>query len=83
VAFLTKKKNKEIQIKDQYFIFDGRWFEKFADDKYIGCRQVEDTSQIPEEYFKAWENWKPKPVSNNTREMFGLSSYGGRSGKLF
>jgi hypothetical protein len=82
MAFLKKKK-KEIQIKDQYFIFAGRWFEKIEDERYVGCRLVEDTSQIPEEYFKAWENWRPKPLNSDTREIFGLSSYSGRSGKMF
>lgn len=80
MAFLQKKKKKQPEIKDQYFIFAGRWFEKFVDEKYIGCRLVEDTSQVPEEYLKAWEGWKPKPID---REKFGLSTYSNRGGKFF
>ena len=83
MALLTKKKRKELEIKDQYFIFSGRWYEKFIDEKYMGCRVVEDISQVPEEYLKAWENWRPKPLNREAREMFGLSSYPGKSGKLF
>jgi hypothetical protein len=80
MGLLDKKKRKQLEIKDQYFIFAGRWFEKTEDEKYVGCRAVDDSSEIPEEYLRAWQDWKPKPID---RERYGLPNYSGRSGKLY
>ena len=32
MAFFEKKKINPIEIRDQYFIFAGRWYEKFKDE---------------------------------------------------
>jgi hypothetical protein len=80
MAFFEKKKIKPIEIKDQFFIFAGRWFERFKEEKYEGCRLVEDASVIPEDYLNAWAGWKP---SQSKRDLYGYSSSPYRSGKSF
>jgi len=80
MGLLDKKKRKGPEIRDQYFIFGGRWFQKYEEDKYTFCRLVEDISEIPQKYLDDWADWKPKPPN---RERLGLSSYGSRTGKLF
>ena len=80
MGLLDKKKRKGPEIRDQYFIFAGRWFQKFEEDKFTYCRLVEDISEIPQKYLDDWADWRPKPPN---REKLGLSSYGSRTGKLF
>lgn len=80
MAFFEKKKIKPIEIKDQFFIFAGSWYEKFKDERFEGARLVEDTSIIPEEYFQSWEGWKPTQPS---RDLYGTSSTPYRSRKSF
>jgi hypothetical protein len=79
MAFAVKKR-KPMEFKDEFFIHAGRWFQKFSDAQYVGARLVIDISQIPEEYLKAWADWKPSPPN---REKLGLGSYSTRTGKLF
>ena len=64
MAFAVKKK-KPMELKDEFFIYAGRWFQKFKDDQYVGVRLVADISQIPEEYLKAWADWKPRPIERS------------------
>jgi hypothetical protein len=65
MAFFEKKKRKPIELNDQYFIFAGRWYERFKDERFEGCRLVEDTSAIPEEYLQSWAGWKPSQPNNS------------------
>ena len=80
MGLLDKKKRKSPEIRDQFFIFDGRWFQKFEEDRYTYCRQVEDTSIIPDKYLDDWADWKPKAPN---KEKLGLSYYNSKTGKLF
>lgn len=79
MAFFEKKRRKPVELKDQYFIFAGRWYERFKEDQFEGCRLVEDASSIPEEYLQAWAGWKPTQVSHNSYQS--KTSY--KSGKFF
>jgi len=80
MGLLDKKKRKGPEIRDQFFIFGGFWFEKFEEDRFTYCRKVEDLSEIPEKYLEDWAGWKPKPIN---KERYGISSYNYRTGKLF
>jgi hypothetical protein len=80
MGLLDKKKRKQPEYRDQYFIFAGRWFEKFEEDRFTYCRPVEDISEIPDAYLEDWKDWKPKPIN---KEKLGLSYYSSRTGKLF
>ncbi len=81
--FDKKKKFREHKNKDQFFIFMGRWFEKFVEEGAIGCRLVEDISQIPQEYLDDWSGWKPKPLNHNSIGISGSGNIGKRSSKFF
>lgn len=80
MAFFEKKKIKPIELKDQFFILSGRWFERFKDERFEGCRPVEDISIIPEEYLNSWAGWKP---TQPKRELYSHLSNYYRSGKFF
>ena len=80
MGLLDKKKRAAPEYRDQFFIFAGVWFEKFEEDRFTYCRQVEDLSQIPQKYLEDWAGWRPKPVD---KEKYGIKSYGSRTGKLF
>jgi hypothetical protein len=80
MAFFEKKKIKPIETKDQFFIFAGNWYEKFKDEKIEGCRIVEDSSIIPEEYLQSWSGWKP---TQSRRDTYEASNTRHRSGKFF
>lgn len=75
-----KKKRKETQTRDQFFIFMGRWFERFKDENVQGCRQVEDLSEIPQEYLEDWSGWKPKPIQ---KDQFGAYGYSHKKSSKF
>jgi hypothetical protein len=80
MAFFEKKKINPIEIRDQYFIFAGRWYEKFKDERCEGCRLVEDPSIITEEYLQSWSGWKP---TQPRRDSYEIPSTRNRSGKFF
>ena len=62
-----KKKRKEIEINDKFFIFSGRWFQRTKDEKAQGAIMVEDTSVIPEEYIESWSK-----TGNKSKKKIGL-----------
>ncbi len=81
--FDKKKKQKELKSKDQFFIFMGRWFEKFTEERAVGCRLVEDISTIPQEYLDDWAGWKPKPLNIGSTGFSNSKNLENKSSKFF
>lgn len=54
-----RKKVKEIQYKDSYFLFGNRWFVKSEEDGVIGVRALDESVVIPEEYILSWVGINP------------------------
>jgi len=62
MSLFTKPRKNPLNYKDKYFIFMGRWFKRTEDNQAIGCVQVLDDEEIPQEYLDSWSDYKHKVI---------------------
>jgi hypothetical protein len=62
MSLFVKPRKNLLNYKDKYFIFMGRWFKRTEDHQAIGCVQVLEGEEIPQEYLDSWADYKHKAI---------------------